>query len=250
VAEDASRDLERANVDVIYSATTTLTLRVKRATVKTPIVFYGGGDPVATGLVESIAKPGGRLTGVHAMSGDLTSKRLEILKEIVPKLGRVLIFFKPNDPVSNDNLHLAREAAQRLGVHLVERPVRSTEEVRLALQRLTPREVQAYLHSPFGLVTSQAPLIADIARAKKLPTMFPEQSLVARGALVSYGHSFHEIGRLSARYLQRVLAGTHPRDIPVENYDKIELALNLRTAREIGLALPPSIRVRADKLIE
>ena len=126
----------------------------------------------------------------------------------------------------------------------------SPEELRLALQALKPREVDAYFQVGDAMVLSQAQMIIDAARVKRLPTMFYEYSLVVKGALAGYGQNYSEIGRLSAKHVQRILAGTSPRDLPVENYDRIELALNLRTAREIGLTIPPSIRLRADAVIE
>jgi putative ABC transport system substrate-binding protein len=247
---EAARDLERGNVDVIYTAATSVTIAAKRATVHTPIVFYAGGDPIAAGLVESFAKPGGRLTGVCGLSAELTAKRLEVLKEIIPRLGRVVTFYDPGNTVAREAARLGREAARQLGVQLVERHVRSAEELRLGLQALKPREVDAYFYISDAMVTSQALLIIDAARVKRLPTMFHENSLAVKGALASYGPSFHEIGRMSAKHVQRVLAGTPPKDLPVENYDKVEFAVNLRTAREIGLTIPPSVRIRADRVIE
>ena len=110
--------------------------------------------------------------------------------------------------------------------------------------------MDAYFHTPGALATSQALLIIEATRSKKLPTMFHEQSLVAKGALASYGINYHEIGRVSAKHVQRILAGSHPKDLPVENYDKVGLTLNLRTAREIGLTIPPSLRLQADQIIE
>jgi len=248
---EAARDLERRKVDLIYTVTSTVTTAAKRATVQTPIVFYAGTDPVAAELVASFAKPGGRLTGVHGFSRDLTAKRLEILKEMIPRLGRVVTFYNPGDAGSRENARLGREAARQLGVQFVERHVGSIEELRLGLQGLKSREVDAYFHTPGGaMVTSQALLIIDAARVKRLPTMFHETSLVVHGALAGYGQNYYEIGRMSAKYVQRILAGTHPKDLPVENYDRIELALNLRTARELGLTIPPSVRIRTDKVIE
>jgi putative ABC transport system substrate-binding protein len=225
-------------------------MAAKRATAQTPIVFLTGADPVAAGLVESLAKPGGRLTGVHSLSGDLTAKRLEILKEMLPRLRRVVTFYNPGNAISREGARRGREAARQLGVQFVERHVRSVEELRLGFGALKPREMDAYFFTSDSMVTSQADLIIDAARVKKLPTMFSEFSLVAKGALASYGQSFQEIGRMSAKHVQRILAGTHPKDLPVERYDRIELALNLRTAREIGLTIPPSVRTRADTVIE
>jgi putative ABC transport system substrate-binding protein len=182
-SEEAARDLERGKVDLIYTVTSDVTIPTKRATARTPIVFYVGADPVAAGLVESFAKPGGRLTGVHSLARDLIAKRLEILKELVPGLGRVVTFYDPGAGVAPENARLGRVAAGQLRVELVERQVGSIEELRLGLQGLKPGEVQAYFHTPGYTVTRQALLIIDAAKAKKLPTMFHESSLVAKGPL-------------------------------------------------------------------
>jgi len=246
----AARDLERAHVELIYTVTTQVTIAAKKATTQVPIVFYVGVDPVAAGLVESFAKPGGRLSGVHSLSRDLTVKRMEILKEMVPKIHRVVTFYDDRETISKQNANLANKVAQQMGVQLVQRNVDSVEEMRAALQGLTSGGIQAYFHTPGGTATSQSLLTIDAARAKRLPTMFHDTSLVARGALAAYGHNYLEIGRLSAKHVQRILAGVQPRDLPVENYDKVGLALNLRTAREIGLTIPPSVRFRADQVIE
>jgi putative ABC transport system substrate-binding protein len=246
----AARDLERANVEVIYTVTTQVTLGTKQATAKVPIVFYVGVDPVAAGLVQSFAKPGGRLSGVHSLSRDLTVKRMEILKEMIPKLRRVVTFYDSRERISTENAQLARKVAQQMGLQLVERHLDSVEETRSVLLGLASGGVQAYFHTPGGTATSQAPLIIEASRTKKLPTMFHDTSLVALGGLAAYGHNYREIGRLSAKHVQRILAGVQPKDLPVENYDKVGLALNLRTAREIGLTIPQSVRFRADQLIE
>jgi ABC-type uncharacterized transport system substrate-binding protein len=248
--EVAARDLEQGKVALICTVATSVTLAARRATTQTPIVFFAGSDPVAAGLVEGLAKPGGRLTGVHNRLADLTGKRLEILKEMIPGLRRVVTFYDPSNTVAREAARLGREAAQQLGVQLVERHVSSVEELRLGLQGLKPRDVDAYFYTPDAMVASQSQLIIDAARAKRLPSMFHEMSRVAKGAVASYGYNYREAGRMAAKYVQRILAGTHPKDLPVENYDRIELALNLRTAREIGLTIPQSVLARADEVIQ
>jgi len=250
LAEEAARDLERGRVEVIYAVTSQIALAAKRGTVQTPIVFYVGVDPVVLGLVESLAKPGGRLTGVHGLSRDVTAKRLAVLKEMIPRLHRVVTVYNPGDAVSRENAQSARDAARQLSVQIVERHVGSLEELRVNLQNLKSREVDAYFHMPGALATSEALRIIEAMRNRKIPTMFHEQSLVAQGAVASYGISYHEIGRLSAKHVQRILAGSQPKDLPVENYDKVGLALNLRAAREIGLAIPPSLRLQAERVVE
>src|SRR5215831_1086083 len=138
--EAAASDLEGGKVDLIYTVTTSVTTAAKRATVHTPLVFFAGTDPVAAGLVESLARPGGRLTGVHTRTMDLTAKRLEILKEMIPRLGRVVTFYNPDMAISRESAQMTRKAVHQLGVQLVERHVRSIEELRRGLEALKPRE--------------------------------------------------------------------------------------------------------------
>lgn len=248
--EQAARSLEREKVDLIYTLPTSVTAAAKRATAHTPIVFCAGTDPVALGLVESFAKPGGRLTGIHFLTTDLTAKRLEILKEILPKLRRVVTFYDPNNRSTMEAIKSAREAARILKVELMERQVTSVEALRAGLQALKPGEADAYFWVSGVMVTSQAQLIIDAARTKRLPTMFQDGSLVAKGALASYGVNYHEVGRLSAKHVQRILTGTNPKDLPVENMDRLELVLNLRTARELGITIPQVLLLRADQVFQ
>ncbi len=248
--EEAARGLEREKVNLIYALATSVTTAVKRATAEVPIVFAVGSDPVVAGLVETFAKPGGRFTGVHYLSADLTAKRLEILKEIFPKLRKVVIFYNPGNRVALEAAKSAREAASPLKVEIVERQVASVEELRQGLMALNPQEADAYFYINDAMVLSQAQFIIDTARAKKLPTMFGEHSLVAQGALAGYGVSYYEVGRLSAKYVQRILAGAKPQNLPVESFSRVGLDVNLITARDIGVAIPQAVRLRADKVIQ
>jgi putative ABC transport system substrate-binding protein len=145
---------------------------------------------------------------------------------------------------------LAREAARHFRVQLVERHVTSVEELRQALQALKAREVDAYFYISDAMVTSQAQLVIDMAMSKKLPTMFSEQNLVAMGGLASYGQNFHETGRLSAKYVQKIMTGVPPGDLRVEIVDKFELVINLKTAKQIGLTIPPNLLARGVKVIK
>ncbi len=247
---DAARSLERDKVDVIYAVSTSVVTIVKMATSEVPIVFAAGADPVAAGLVESFAKPGGRLTGVHYLSADLTAKRLEILKEILPSLRRVVTFYNPRNEFALLVAKPAREAARQLKIELLEQQVVSVEDLRQGVNAFKPRESDAYFYINDAMVSSQAQFIIDTARTKKLPTMFHEPSLVAQGALVSYGVSYHEIGRQSAKYIQRILTGAKPQNLPVESFSKVRLDVNLRTARDLGVTIPQSVLFRADKVVE
>jgi putative ABC transport system substrate-binding protein len=249
-AEEAARKFEREKFDVIYALTIPVATSAKAATTNIPVVFCVGTDPVAMGLVDSFVKPGGRLTGVQYLVTDLTAKRLEILKEILPKLSRVVTFYNPGDPVAPGAAKLAREEAGRLGLKFIERHVSSVEELRKVLQALKPGEADAYFFVTDVMVIGQVQLIIDTAKAKKLATMFHERSLVTNGALASYGQNYYEIGRVSAKYVQRVLSGVQPRDLKVETIDDVELAINLQTAKQLGLTIPPNVLARAKKVIK
>ena len=246
----AARRLEEQRVDLIYVLATSVTLEVKRATRNVPIVFYVGTDPVAAGLVESIRKPAGRLTGIHGQTGDLTAKRLELLREMMPKLRRVVTFYSPDNPIAQHSVAIARDAARQLNVELVERPVTSVNALRSSVHALRPGEVDAFLLVSDAMVNSQEALILDSARTKKLPTMFPYSASVANGALASYGLSYYALGRLSAKHVHRVLLGANPGDLPVEQTDLLHFVVNLKTAKALGLAIPPSVLARADQVVE
>ena len=250
VVEEAARIFERERVDLIYAVTTLVTTTVKNVTSQIPIVFAVGSDPVGSGLVQSFGKPGGRFTGVQYSTTDLTGKRLEILKEILPKLSRVVSFYNPSNRMAMEAAALAREAARQFRVQLVERHATSVEELRQRLGAFKAGEADAYFYTSDSMVTSQAQLVIDMATSKRLPTMFSEQSLVVMGGLASYGQNFHETGRLSAKYVQKILTGAHPQDLRVEVVDKFELIINLKTAKQLGLMIPPNVLARADRVIK
>ena len=246
----AAESLERGKVDVIYSIATSVTIAVKRATTNVPVVFAVGSDPVAAGLIETFARPGGRFTGVHYSTTDLTAKRLEILKAMIPKLRRVATFYDPNNQAALAALNSAREAARELQVEIVEKQVTSVQDLRAHLTAFKPQDADAFFYINDAMVRSQAQIIIDTMRAKKVPTMFSFPSIAAQGALAGYGVNFRDIGRASARYVQKILKGTNPRDLPVESISRVELALNINTAREIGVAIPQAVRLSATDIIE
>jgi putative ABC transport system substrate-binding protein len=249
-AEAAAKNFEQEKVNLIYATSTNSTIAARRATAEIPIVFCAGTDPVVVGLVDSFAKPGGRLTGIYWPATDLTAKRLEILKEMVPKIRLVVTFYDPHRPTAIESSKLAREAAQRMGLELVERHIASAEELQAAVRALKVGEVDAYLAVSDAVASNQAQVIIDAAKAKKLPTMLDFLSQATSGGLVSYAVNLHEMGRVSAKYVQRILAGVKPQDLPVEGIDKIELVINLKTAKQIGLTIPPNVLARADRVIK
>jgi len=248
--EEAAKVFEKDRVNLIFVVTTSAVTPVKQVTSQIPIVFAVGSDPVASGFVQSFAKPGGRLTGVHYSTLDLTGKRLEILKEMLPKLSRIVTVYNPDNRIAVEAVALARQAAKQLGIRLVERRAATLEELRQQVGALSAKEADAYFYTSDAMVTSQAQLVIDAASSKKLPTMFAEQSPVVMGGLASYGQNFHEVGRLSAKYVQKIMTGAQPHDLRVEIVDKFELIINLKTAKIIGVTIPPNVLARADKVIE
>jgi putative ABC transport system substrate-binding protein len=249
-AGDGARSLEQGKVELLYTLSTSVTLAAKAATKDVPIVFAIGSDAAADGLVTSLARPGGRLTGVQRLSSDFTPKRLEILKEINPKLHRVATFYDPDNSVAVQAAKLAQEAARQLKVEIEERSVRSVEELRQAVGKLDPKRVDAFFYINDAMVTSESKLIIDAANVKKLATMFSDPESVTQGALVAYGVNRYDEGKLSAKYVQRVLTGTNPRDMPVESFSRYELGINLQTARKLGITIPQAVLFRAEKVVE
>ena len=247
--EEAAKVFEKDRVNLIFAVTASAVTPVKQVTSQIPIVFAVGSDPVASGFVQSFAKPGGRLTGVQYSTLDLTGKRLEILKEMLPKLSRIVTVYNPDNRIAVEAVALARQAAKQLGFRLVERRAATLEELRQQVGALNAKEADAYFYTSDAMVTSQAQLVIDAASSKKLPTMFSEQSPVVMGGLASYGQNFHEVGRLSAKYVQKIMTGAQPHDLRVEIVDKFELIINIKTAKIIGVTIPPNVLARADRVI-
>ncbi len=248
-AAAAAQKFERDKVKMIFTNTATVTTATMNATKNVPIVFTVGSNPVSLGYIKSFAQPGGRLTGIQYLARDLTGKRLEILKEFLPKLRQVVTFYDPTNATAVESSKLAREEAQRTNIKLVERHVKSIDELNAALDALKAGEFGAYLYMADAMVVSQSQRIVESALAKKLPTMFHDQIIVARGGLASYGQSYFEIGRHAAKYVQRVLKGVTPAEQRVETIEDVELAFNLTTAKKIGVTIPPNVLVRAKVVV-
>jgi len=247
--EAAARELELEKVDVIYSVASSTTKAVKRATRSVPIVFYAGTDPVSVGLIANYSKPGGRLTGIHSRFTDLTAKRLELFKALLPKLERAVTFYNPENSISTQSIKLARQASKRLHIELLERPVGSVDELHKALRALQPGDADAVFYLADAMIISQEELVIEAASAKRMPTMLAEETSVAKGALASYGVSYYVCGRLAARYMQRILLGANPGDLPIEQIDTPHLVINLKAAKALGLTIPEAVLARADEIV-
>lgn len=243
----AAAALAKAGVDLIFADHQEPTYAAKAATQTIPIVFRGVGDPVAAGIVGAVAQPGGNVTGVSSLSTELTPKRLEILKAIVPGLRRVWAVYHPDDSSSVAAARKAQEVAPQLQLEVVAQLVRSPEEVAQHLRGLRPGDG---LLSPPALTMNIPGLLLDVHLFSKVPAVFFAAFWVQAGALVSYGSDFYNEGVQAARLVARILRGARPRDLPVEDADKIELAVNLKTARALGLTVPREVLARADRVIE
>jgi putative ABC transport system substrate-binding protein len=245
----AARDLVRHRVDVIVTTESGSAAKAaQRATNQIPIVLIGSGDPVGSGLVRSLARPGGNITGVADLDAELVPKRMEIFRELIPGLKRVLVPYDATNSDAVTQLAVHREAAQRLDLTLVERPVKSEEEARAAITGLRRGDADGIFSLRF--LSSNIPgFILEIAPRGVMPTMFTSSFFVERGGLASYAANTHATGKQAARLVDKILKGAKPADLPVEQATRFELVINLQTAGTLGLTIPPSLQLRADRLI-
>ncbi len=247
----AAHELVRHRVDIIVTAEGGNTARAAQAATKQiPIVFIGGSDPVGMGLVHSLARPGGNITGTADLDIALGPKRMELFREMVPSLKRILLPYDASNTYMVAQLPAYRDAARRLGLTLVEKPLRTEEEAQATLARIRKADVDGIL-APRFLTLNIPGFIAEAAQKQALPTMFHGPWLVEdRGGLASYSASDAQLGRQAARLVDRIVNGAKPSELPVEQPTKFELVLNLKTAKALGLSIPPSFLARADRVIE
>jgi putative ABC transport system substrate-binding protein len=241
----AAHDLVQSGVDVIFASDANAAKAAQMVTNRIPIVFAAVvGDPVELGLVQSFARPGGNITGVTDADIDLSAKRLEIFKEMVPGLKRVLFPYDSSDAYAVAAARVYRVAARQLGLVLLEKPVPSEEEARTTLSKLRKGEVDGIV-APSTLSLNIPGFVLEVTPQHAIPTMFNGAFFVERGGLASYAPDLYESGRQAARLLVKILKGEDPGRIPVEANPKIELAINVKTAKVLKLAIPPSILQRA-----
>jgi len=246
----AARELVRGGADIIVTTEGGNSARAAQmATDRIPIVFIGGGDPVELGLVKSLARPGGNLTGIASLDVELAPKRLEIFRELVPGLKRVLLIYDATNKHAAEQLEPYRAAARSLGLTLVERPVRSQEEAGAVISGLRRGDVDG-IFAPRVLSLNIPGFIVATSAKGTFPTMFQAAFFAERGGLASYGATDGDLGRLAARLVDRILKGAKPADLPVEQPTKFELVINVKTAKALGLTIPQSLLHRADRLIQ
>ncbi|HEY1232274.1 MAG TPA: ABC transporter substrate-binding protein [Candidatus Binatia bacterium] len=246
---ELATELVRLRVDLIVSGGPAVTRPAKEATRTIPIVMAQDTDPVGNGFVASLARPGGNITGLSALAPEISGKRLELLKEIVPKLGRVVIFGTASFPGSREMLKETELAAAALGLQIQPAEVRSPSEVEAAFRKSSRARPDAGLVLAGAVIFSERKKIADLSLRSRLPMIFPQSEYVEDGGLMSYAPSYPDLFRRAATYVDKILKGAKPADLPVEQPTKFEMIINLKTAKQIGLAIPPIVLARADRVI-
>jgi len=243
-------ELVQLRVDVIVVATAEAALAAKHGTRSIPIVAVNPADAVAIGLVASLARPGGNVTGLSYLGTELVGKQIEFLKEAVPNLARVAVLSNPSNPTHTPRLMEANTAAQGLGLKLEPIEARTSSELDKAVTAMTRTRVGGVLVLSDPMFTAEAGRLAQLASKSGLPTMYGLQEHVRAGGLMSYGPPFPEMWRHAADYVDKILRGAKPADLPVEQPTKFELVINLKTAKSLGLTIPQTLLLQADKVFE
>jgi putative ABC transport system substrate-binding protein len=247
---DLAAELVRLKVDVIVTSGGTPTaLAAQRTTQTVPIVFVSVGDPVASGLVASLARPGGNLTGLTNFAPELSGKRLELFKEAFPNISRVAIIQNPANPAAPLLLKETQVVAQALGLQLQAIGVRTLKDLEKAFEVATTRGANALFVPPDPLISAHRQRIVELAAKSRLPAMYDNREIAESGGLMSYGPDRVAMFRRAAIYVDKILKGAKPADLPVEQPMKFEFVINLKTAKQIGLTIPPNVLARADKVI-
>jgi len=243
-------ELVHRPVDLIATFGTPPTLAAKQATTTIPIVMMGVGDPVGSGLVSSLARPGGNITGNTILGPEVAGKRLQLLKEVIPSLSRVVFLWNPDNASHPAQLAELRVAVEALGIKLLPVPVRSSDEFDNAFAAMMRERPDAFLmtNDPFHQLSIGR--IIDFLANNRLPGMFVTREVTVAGGLLSYGASLPDLFRRGAVYVHKILQGTKPADLPIEQPVKFELVVNLKTAKAMGLSIPESFLLRADEVIE
>lgn len=242
--------LVASKVDLVVTVTTEAALAVRQVTTSVPVVMATGGDPVAYGLARSLARPGGNVTGVTSLNNQLIGKRLELLKQLIPRASRVAFLREPDNRTSVLAGRAAESVGKSLGLVVQTVDMRDRGHVDETFRTATRARCDAVIlgvNTPF---VAHRQRLAELALSYRLPMMAPAKEFAEAGALVSYGTDYPDLFRRAALYVDRVLKGARPADLPVEQPTKFELVINLRTARVLGLTIPPAVRLRADQVID
>jgi putative tryptophan/tyrosine transport system substrate-binding protein len=245
-----AEELLRLKVDIIVASSTPATQAAKNATRTIPIVMLGAADPVGTGLIESLAQPGGNITGISGIMPELAGKRLELLRDILPKLSRVAFLAHGGDPAHNLFVKEAKDAAEKFGIKIQQLVIGGPEEFQSAFSAMIRERAGALIAQPlfFGN-PDEGRRITELAIKHRLPTVSDGNRFAEAGGLMFYGPDRLDYSRRAATYVDKILKGTKPADLPVQQPIKFELVINLKTAKQIGVTIPPNVLARADRVI-
>ena len=243
-------ELARGNPDVMVTPGTPASLAAKQATSTIPIVFAGVADAIGAGLVANLARPGGNMTGLTGISAELGGKRLELLKQVAPKASRVAVLYNPADRSNVLVLKGLQESAPTLGLTLQPLEVRTPGELDGAFAAMTRKRAQALFGAAGVLTSEHRRAIVDLAAKRRIPAMWGDREFVDAGGLMSYAVNFYDQIRRAATYVDKILKGAKPSDLPVEQPTRYELVINLKTAKALGLTIPQSVLQRADEVIQ
>jgi putative ABC transport system substrate-binding protein len=241
-------ELVRMKVDIIVVSSTPAVLAAKNATRDIPIVFHTIGDPVASGVVASLARPGGNITGLTMGGAELYGKRLELLKETIPKLSRAAVLWNPTSPGIRQNLEATQTAAQSLRLQIQSLEIQNPEDIEPAFETAARAKIGALLITQSPPITTVPKRIVEVAAKQRLPVIYPQAQWPDMGGLMSYGANVEESYRYLASYVDKIFKGSKPAELPVERSRKLELIINLKAAKQIGLTIPPNVLARADKV--
>jgi putative ABC transport system substrate-binding protein len=247
---ELAAELVRMNVDVIFAPASTQVEPARQATRTIPIVFAQHADPVGTGHVATLARPGGNITGVSMVLTELAAKGLELLREVVPHATRIGVLWNPTTPSHPFVLKALEAIGQKMGIQLLMLPTQSVEDFEPVFATMTRERVGAFLVPSSPLTNSQPAALAELALQHRLPGMFGNKAIVVAGGLMSYGADFNYMYRRAAIYVDKILKGAKPGDLPVEQASNYYLVINRRTAKSIGITIPHSVLVRADEVIQ
>jgi putative ABC transport system substrate-binding protein len=247
---ELAAELVQLNVDVIVGVGTLAPLAAKRATTTIPIVMANAGDPLGTGLVASLARPGGNVTGMSLMAPDLGGKRLELLKELLPRLARVAVLWNAANPYPAHVFKELQAAGRTLGTEVQSLEVRDPDDFDGAFETVQRQHPDALITIEDPLTFDHRKRIADFAVGQQLPSLSGLSEFAAAGGLISYGANNADLFRRAAGYVDKILKGAKPADLPVQQPSKFELVINLKTAKALGITIPPSLLARADQVIE
>ena len=247
--DELAAELVRLKVDVFVTSGNSVVRAAKRATSTIPIVTALVSDPVENGFVASLARPGGNITGLTSLGAELSGKRMELLKEVVPGLSRLMMFVSSSSPGNSQTMHQTETVAKAMGVQITYKDIQGVDDIEAAFKAAGKSRPDAVLMLPNAVLLLHRKRVVELAAQTRVPMMYNDREYVQIGGLISYAADAVDLVRRSAIYVDKILKGAKPAELPVEQPTKFEFVINLKTAKQIGLTIPPNVLARADRVI-